>query len=289
MEYKDHKPALTFEEQLELLKSRGLIVEDEEFAIGILNRVNYYKLSGYSLGLRDNNTFHEQTTFEQIYRLYLFNKQLSALLTDLIESVEGIVKTQVAYYLAHNYGTLGYLDSKNFKSERLHSNFVKLCDQNIERNKRLKFVKHNLKTYGKLPVWVMIEVVTFGEVSKLYGNMQSNDQSRIARDVFGVASNKLKNWLEVITIVRNKCAHHGRLYNTYLSTPLNLYRDMVEEGLNSKSYFALLVVMKKLILKKEQWEIFLELLESLISEYNDVLELNRLGFRSNWKDILNRM
>lgn len=288
MEYRDHKPALTFEEQLELLKSRGLIVEDDNLALSILNRVNYYKLSGYSLGLRSENKFYEDTTFDQIYRLYLFDKHFSLLLVDLIESVEGIVKTQISYYLDHNYGALGYLESENFKSDEWHGNFVELCNRNIDRNKRLEFVKHNLRTYEKLPIWVMIEVVTFGEVSKLYGNMKSSDQSRIAKDVFGVASNKLKNWLEVITIVRNKCAHYGRLYNTYLSTPLNLYNDMLEEGLNSKSYFALLVVMKKLILKNEQWDSFVESLESLILEYDDILELNRLGFKSNWKYILRR-
>ncbi len=281
-----HKPALTFIDQLELLKSRGLIVENDANAIQVLNRVNYYKLSGYSLSMRINDKFVPMTTFNQIYRLYLFNKEFSLALFDLIESIEGTIKTQIAYYMAHQYGATGYLNAEHFRNANWHLNFMDLCERSIERNKRLGYVQHNLNTYGSLPVWVMLEILSFGEVSKLYGNMILKDQRCIAKGVFGVAPNKLKNWLEVITIIRNRCAHHGRLYNTYLSIPLNLYRDMRSQGVNSKSYYALLIIMKKLVLKEAQWSRFVDSLERLLINYADVLELNRLGFKGKWRDVL---
>lgn len=286
MEKNDIKPALTFEEQLNLLKFRGLIVGNDEDAIDILNRVNYYKLSGYSLSLRTDDYFHDDITFEKIYQLYLFNKRFSGIIMDLIESVEGTVKTQIAYYIGHKFGPLGYLESDNFLSQEWHSNFINLCEKNIQRNRKLLFVKHNLDKYGNLPIWALVEVITLSEISKFYGNMQSHDRTRISKDAFKITSDKLKNWLEVISIVRNKCAHHGRLYNTFLSSSLNLYKDIQELGVHRRSYFALLIIMKKLVLKSEQWNRVIHELDELFIEYKGVIELNRIGFKEDWKSYL---
>ncbi len=90
----------------------------------------------------------------------------------------------------------------------------------------------------------------------------------------------------MISIVRNKCAHHGRLYNTYLSSSLNLYRDMQEKDIQRRSYFALILIMKKLVLKSEQWDRVIIDLENLFDEYKNVVELNRLGFVKEWKSFL---
>lgn len=286
MEKYDIKPALTFNEQLELLSSRGLIIKNKGEALDILKRVNYYKLSGYSLQWRLNDNFHNEICFKDIYDLYIFNKRFSGLIMDLIESVEGIIKTQIAYYIGHNYGPFGYLEPVNFNSIEWHQKFIVLSEKNIQRNRNLPYIKHNLNKYGKLPIWVLVEVLTLSEVSKFYGNMQSGDRTRIAKDVFKITSDKLKNWLEVISIVRNKCAHHGRLYNTYLSSSLNLYRDMQERDIQRRSYFALILIMKKLVLKSEQWDRVITDLENLLDEYKNVVDLNRLGFVQEWKSFL---
>lgn len=149
----DHKPPLSFKEQVELLISRGLIVDDKNVAEDILSRVNYYKLSGYSLHLRNKNKFIEGTTFIDIYRIYLFDKKLRSLLIDLIETIEVSIKTKVAYHIAHTYSPVGHLNFQNFDDEERHTKFLNILKtEQRHMNKNVQYIKHNVKKYGELPI-----------------------------------------------------------------------------------------------------------------------------------------
>ena len=108
------KKPTTFEEQLSLLKSRGLIIDNEDKCIEILRSTNYYRLSAYLLPFKQSDdTFFSDTTFEKVYRIYEFDRKLRALLFSVIEEIELFLRTQLAYHSAHTYGALGYLDEKH--------------------------------------------------------------------------------------------------------------------------------------------------------------------------------
>lgn len=109
------KRPLTIEEQVELLRERGLVIDDEKSAKDFLARVSYYRLSGYTLSLRTGNVFHQGATFWLVCRIYEFDQKLRYLLLGIIEVVEIAFRTQIANHMALKYGALGYLDNSYFR------------------------------------------------------------------------------------------------------------------------------------------------------------------------------
>lgn len=298
----DLKPAKEFSEQLELLKSRNLEISNEEKATEILCRVNYYKLSGYYFQLKqkDSENFVDGTTFEQIYNIYLFNKRLSSLVMDLMETIETSLKTVVANYIGLQYGPLAHLNKNNFRNDYYYDGFIKTLNhmqENILRRMKRShnkqndkiFIKHNIDKYGNLPIWVAVEIISFSTISKLYSNLLSHDQKQISKLYYNkVGPQNLENWFFISTNIRNRCAHHSRLYNSYLSSNLKLFKEMKQDGINNKSLFAYFVIVKKILRNDDQWKRFISELEYLISEFEYDIDLNRLAFPSNWLEILKK-
>jgi len=119
------KPPKSFEEQIDLMVSRGLIVADREKAISILKRINYYRLSAYTLTLKNrNNQFKKGVTFQEIYLLYEFDQKLRTLLMPLMETVEIAFRTHIAYFLAIKYGNVAHLDKSIFRNEEQFRKFL---------------------------------------------------------------------------------------------------------------------------------------------------------------------
>lgn len=293
------KQGLSFEEQINLLIKRNLIVNDREKSIKILSRVSYYKLSGYSLHLRNNDIFLDGTTFENIYRLYLFDKKLSALLFDLFETVEISLKTQLANHLGIKYGSLSFLDKNIFRKETMHYDFI----HNVyikEKNKsygKIKFVTHNIDKYGELPIWVACEIISFGSVSKLYRNLKKGDKKTIIKgfrdDNFIINTDCASNWFQSIVNQRNRIAHHGRLYNRnitsqikFLNTHDKFFKTLGIQ-IENDTLFALIFVTKILIGNEPQWIRVLYSMKILFEEYKDVVELKKIGFPTEWEQLLN--
>jgi abortive infection bacteriophage resistance protein len=162
---KPPKPALSLAAQVELLKSRGLIVNDTTKAIKILSAVNYYRLSAYSLGLRKDDIFFEGTTFEQIYQLYEFDTKLRHVLVSAIEIIEIKFRTKIAYYLAMEHDPMSYLDTSLFKDKIRHETFVAEFEREKERQKGTAFVKHYIDLYnGEMPMVISLSWGTRGTV-----------------------------------------------------------------------------------------------------------------------------
>ena len=91
--------------QVNKLIEHGCEITDYEQAIMILNKINYYKLSAYFLPFRDNDGNYKQgTTLLQVYKIYEFDRKLSAFLYGIIQKIEVFVKTQIAYYHSNKYG-----------------------------------------------------------------------------------------------------------------------------------------------------------------------------------------
>lgn len=281
------KPALSFEEQLDLLIKRGLTCNNRKNALDILSRVNYYKLSGYSLHLRKDDAFHDGVSFDDIYALYVFDKRISSILMDLIETVEVSVKTKIAYYIAREISPIGHWDFDVFDDAERHVLFLdKFLKEQKRMEKKVLFIKHNKEKYGKIPIWVGIEFLSFGTVSHLYENMRTVDKKKIAREYFGLSYEILESWLRSISNVRNRCAHHSRIYNTYFIFKMKQDQIMKSNNVNNKSLFAVLIALKSLLLNQEQWGRICNELSTLVYENSNIIELSRMGFPENWKEIL---
>lgn len=275
----------TYEEQIIILKERKLIIPDEQSAINILQEINYYRLSAYFLSLKSGKNFKENVTFNQIHGLYKFDMKLRNLLLELLETIEIKFRTHIAYLIAHKYGSLGYLQSENFNNERLHSEFMIEMRKGLNRKNEL-FIKHHHEKYGgKIPIWVAMEVSSFGLLSKLYANMKSVDKKLIAK-YYNVPYVFIENWLSVLSYIRNVCAHFARLYNKNLPRRVRLDKEDLLKLNDNNKLLAAIFIMKKLFKSSPEWTTFVTELEALIDEYKDIIEVERIGFQEDWECLL---
>lgn len=282
------KPPTTFEEQVQILKTRNMIVKDEEFAVDVLRRVNYYRLSGYMLSFKQQDVFKDGTTFEQVFGVYEFDQKLRNLLSGLLERIEIAARTCISYHLAHTYGALCYEDRGIFQFHDRHPDFLVALNKSVNdaRKGHELFVQHHDAKYaGKLPIWSMVELMSFGTLSLLYANLKPNDRKKITRVYYGVPAFYLRSWLRALSHVRNVCAHHSRIYNKSLTITPELYPDDKEHMGNSR-IFAYISVSGILFPDHSAWSAFETGLEALIDEYSDVIELKRIGFPPDWRNLL---
>ena len=287
-ELKQHQPPMTIEEQVENLKSIGLIVDDEEYAKNILNDISYFRLvKAYSINLKPKNgNYDNKTTFKEIVNLYLFNANLRQIIFPEIEKIEINVRCRMANYFAQQYGVLGYLKAENFVNEEYHKEFLEDIEQEIGRNSKAPFVRNFRENYegGQLPMYALVEVFSFGTLSKFYKNMHNKDKKEIAKS-FGVGYTYIESWLESISYVRNICAHYGRLYNAKMSKTPMLYKEYTQAGIGNNRVYGVLLCMKYLLKNDSHWNMFVDKIEMLFDKYQSV-QIKTMVFPENWKELL---
>lgn len=279
---------MTIEEQIKNLKSIGLIIEDEAYARKILNDISYFRLvKAYSLNLKTKNADYDAgVTFEQIVDLYLFNANFRQILFPIIEKIEINVRCRLSNYFSERYGVLGYLQKDNFTNREYFDAFLTDMEEELRRNSKAPFVQNFQKNYegGNLPFYALVEVFSFGTLSKFYKNMLNADKKAVAK-TFGVGYTYLESWLESISYVRNICAHYGRLYNAKLSKTPMLYKEYSETGIGNNRIFGVLLCMRTLLKGDSHWNIFVDQIDMLFDKYEKV-DIKTMGFPKNWQSLL---
>lgn len=287
-ELKKHQPPMTIDEQVENLKNIGLIVDDEEYAKKILNDISYFRLiKAYSLNLKSKNEcYNKQTAFKEIVDLYLFNSNFRQLIFPEIEKVEINIRCRLANFFAEQYGVLGYLQAENFSNENYHAQFLEDIKEEVRRNSKAPFVRNFKENYegGNLPIYALVEVFSFGTLSKFYKNMLNKDKKAIAK-TFGVGYTYFESWLESISYVRNICAHYGRIYNAKLSKTPILYKEYTQVGIGNNRIYGVLLCLKYLLKDDDHWNLFVDKIELLFDKYPCV-QISTMGFPENWKVLL---
>lgn len=287
-ELKKHQPPMTIEEQIKNLKSIGLIVNDEEYAKKILNDISYFRLvKAYSLNLKPKNgNYNKQTTFQEIVDLYLFNSNFRQIIFPKIEQIEINVRCRLANYFAEQYGVLGYLVTENFANEEYHAEFLNDIKEEIRRNSKAPFVRNFRENYegGNLPIYALVEVFSFGTLSKFYKNMHNKDKKAIAT-TFGIGYTYIESWLESISYVRNICAYYGRLYNAKLAKTPILYKEYTKAGIENNRIYGVLLCMKHSLKNDTHWNLFVDNIELLFDKY-ECAKNSTMGFPENWNELL---
>lgn len=227
------KPAQTFEQQADLLLSRGLLASRDEL-IRRLKATNYYRLAGYLRSFRVAGTeeFESDTTLEKVWRLYVFDQHLRTLLLDAVEGVEVYIRTQLAYYFAHDYGVFAYNDPHHFPNldQTSFTVWQRKLDDQMQRSQRSReeFVVHFFSRYGnehaRLPIWMVIELMDFGTTLTFFRGVSDDIKKRIAKEV-GQPDRVVMSWLLALNTVRNRCAHHSRLWNWDMGTPVQIPQE----------------------------------------------------------------
>lgn len=286
-ELKKHQLSMTIEEQINNLESLGLIIQDKDKARKILNDISYFRLiKAFSLKLKPKNGKYEQeVTFEHILGLYLFNARFRQLLFPEIEKIEINLRCRMANIFSQEYGVLGYKDASNFREEKFHSIFMQDVEAEIRRNSKAPFVKNFHENYegGDMPFYALVEIISFGTLSKIFKNMINKDKKNVAQE-FGIGYIYLESWIEHLAYVRNICAHYGRLYNAKFSKTPTLYKEY-QYKVPSNRVFGTVVCLKHLLSKDKHWGSFVDELESLFEQY-EMVDKSTMGFPDEWKEIL---
>lgn len=234
------KPWLAFADQLQQLESRGLEVGHREAALDYLERIGYYRLSGYWYPLRcidpaasaaqgrpvRNGTFLPGSRFEDVVRLYVFDKKLRLLALDALERIEMAVRVDVAHTLGqrdprahenpaclHGHFTKQPIRSGRDQGKTGHQVWLDKYRSLLQRARNEAFVAHHLNEYGALPIWAAIEVWDFGLLSRLFSGMQHADRQAIAQQYRVPDGRTFAQWLRSLNFIRNVSAHHSRLWN----------------------------------------------------------------------------
>lgn len=240
------KPCLTFDDQCQLLKSRGLRVDDDAVVVAALRRISYYRLSAYFPPFRTGDDFAQQACFEDVLRLYDHDRTLRMLLGDGLERIEVYLRTALTYHLALAGGPFAHCDRSLFAAEYEHDRLFEEIRKEENRSSEL-FTRHFRTKYDEekeLPIWMATELLTFGTLSVLYQGVSLAVQKAIAAP-FGLDNNVLRSWFHFLTVVRNTCAHHGRVWDRAFKVKPRIPRDPKRWPFNvdpGSSYCALLVV-----------------------------------------------
>lgn len=272
VEYK--KRHLSYNEQVELLVSRGLEVRDHAHAVRDLKRIGYYRLSGYlyafrqieeipdeerSVGerrIRRLDTFEPSVSWDQIIKLSDFDQRLRRCLLDGVQQIEVGLRVRVAYTLGKR-GPFAHLDEKSLDrkacaqldpptQQRAFDLFLDKYEEQRRQANQEEYVKHFLVKYeGQVPIWAATEFLTMGSLIRLYTLLHLNDRRSVARE-FGVKNHEvLHGWLKALNVLRNRCAHNARIWNrATVYPPDKIHPTMVDEELRhlvgkatSKLYF----------------------------------------------------
>lgn len=240
------KPWTSYAEQIDTLIARGLHVADRAQALDYLERIGYYRLSGYWFAFRERSgplvlldeqgrkpkkikvenvaleSFKTGATFQNAVDLYVFDKQLRLLAMDALERIEIALRVDISHTLG-KMDPFAYLEPAMFHgdfSRKLdrdsglsrHHEWLGKHAQLVGRSKE-EFVRHNKSKYGlPLAIWVACEVWDFGTMSTLFGGMREAEQDAIAQ--YGINNGRIfATWLRSLNYLRNVCAHHSRLWN----------------------------------------------------------------------------
>lgn len=219
------KPALSTDEQLDLLIRRGMRIADRASAHRDLHHISYYRLRAYWLPLEQSATlsgdhaFRTDTDFSKVMAIYSFDRALRLLLIDAIERVEISLRTRWANELSLRYGPFAHEDAAHFSNVSVWQQGLAELDKEYARS-RETFAEHYRNQYPTLktpPLWVACELMTLGHLSRWLQNLRTPKDRQTIADAYGLDEKVLVSFIHHLTVVRNHCAHHGRVWNRKLS------------------------------------------------------------------------
>jgi len=283
------KKPLLYAQQIELLKSRGLIIEDEAKAEKYFNEISYYRLSGYSLPLQKmKDTYNEGTTFDTILDLYLFDRELRLLVFDSIERIEIAIRSQMINTLAHKYNDSHWQDNaalfvppytnpRTGYTTDIFSDTQSIIKKHLDAKHPEVFVKHYKTEYNdpqNPPSWMSIELLTIGELSRLYSALKENADKQAIAQFFGLHYTVFTSWLHTLVYARNICAHHSRLWNRefaikpdVLKKPVHNWIQPVFNNNNHRSFY-FLCMLKYLLIAANPTNHLKQKFAALITKYS---------------------
>ena len=211
--------AITTKQQIDILRGRGLLIDDVKQAIEVLDTISYFRLAGYLRHFEVDHITHqfrEDSNFADVIDLYSFDKELRALLFTAIQTIEVSVRTKIIKHFASEFGAFWFMDENYATNETRFAVNLAVIRKEVSRSHD-EFITEHFRKYSEPdlpPVWKTLEVISMGTLSKLYSNFSDATAKHAVAREFGLNHHKfLRSWLECLAVLRNCCAHHSRLSN----------------------------------------------------------------------------
>ena len=290
------KPPLTFHQQTELLLSRGLIAEYGEL-YQFLQKVNYYRFSGYLFPFRQNGSdnFQNGTSLKEVQTIYHFDSALRRITFSIIEQIDvSILRTQLVEQFSVQFGAFCYEKISNFSDfdTKLHKNVLQNIEKSVEKSHE-HFVRKYKQKYSEeklLPFWMVAEIISMSQLSIIFHHCPDSIVVPIARR-YNLHSKVLKNWLHVLSVIRNISAHHSRLWNLGLQIrpilPSKKYHPefYIPYTFTTASYFSVYAIMHYLLKIINPNSSFHNDFKILLNNFPSI-NISKMGFPQNWEDSL---
>lgn len=305
---KQQKPFFTYQQQIEHLKSKKLIIKNEDLALHYLKQYSYYSLiSAYKdiFKVEKNGDYKSGITFENIMCLYNFDSYLRQFFLEQILKVENHIKSLYSYAFCELYGDrqADYMNVNNYNYTQYQDEvnmFVNKVGYLLTKKDRHSCISYNMEKYHSVPLWVLIHVLTLGNLSKMFEFSRQQLQSKIAREFKCIYEIHLTSMLNVLSKFRNVCAHTERLYNYHTRNgikdmPVHKNLQIAKKGnefKNGKNDLFSVVVCLKYLFDENDFQLFYIRLKEIIDaslinidmEYKEII-LKSMGFPENWKKI----
>lgn len=305
------KPFLTYQQQIEKLqKEKGLLIEDMQYAEDMLRRNSYFALiTGYKHLFKNKTTrkYKDGTKFEDIVALYAFDKGLRELFLKYLCQVERHFRSLISYYFSDKYGELQseYLDVNHYRYSgklrtKINTLVARLNETINDPNSPYEYIRHYAAHHHNVPLWVVLNTVTFGTLSKMYMFLTQDLQIKVSSNFRGINESQMCNILSVLSQFRNVCAHNERLFSHRVSESipdLLMHKKLRipkkgQQYRYGKSDLFAVVISLRYLLPSQDFLHFKKELVSLIDRctrsttaIRDEDLLEAMGFPSNWEDI----
>ncbi len=300
----------TIDQQIDILRKKGLIIDDEARTYDILLKENYFFLNGYRhlfMNSPTDKTFISGSTFSELYSLFLFDRYSRNIFFKNLLIIENRLKSVISYQMSKKYGykEKDYLNVKNFtndpeKKRRVHDVIEKMKRQIRINTSRHNATLHYLNNYGYIPLWILVKVLSFGMVCELYSILKDEDKLEIAT-IFGLSKEYLEDFLPILSNYRNLCAHEDIVFDhktervipdTEYHKRLNIFKMDDEYIYGKNDIFAVIIIFKflleddefRLMLKEFDYEF--EKLDARIDSIPVEKILDTMGIPKNFMDIL---
>jgi abortive infection bacteriophage resistance protein len=237
------KPPISIADQITKFKERGLIINNESQLAHYLSNISYYRLRAYTYPFQDNNNpnhpFIKSVSFEEIMSLYVFDRQLRLLIFNAIEKIEISLRTQIIYHYSIAFQSHWHLNPALYTNSSYFVEHISSLNNEITRSNET-FIKHYKQKYTdpkEPPCWMSLEVTSMGLLSKIFKNLKNDSTKNLVVKHFGLKDQTvLESWMFCFSILRNICAHHGRVWNRRLP-PIKLPKKYVGEFVDNTQIY----------------------------------------------------
>jgi len=299
-----NKPPKIHDDHIKELNSRGLIIKDEKKANHLLEKISYYRLSGYWYPMlkepKSDHIFKPKSTLNNAFQLYCFDRELRKLISNEVEKIEIAIRAKMINVLSLKHGAFWYCDNTLSKKQSKNVKSIERFIDEYERTDEIFIREFKAKYSNPLPpCWMMFEISSFGSLSMLYDNLKAPSEKRIISNSFGLDEKTFASWLHSLVYVRNVCAHHSRLWNRYMTIapklPISPANDWINitilppinagglpQSVNNRLYIFLCMILY-LINSVNKRNRFKLKLFYLLRSYKNV-DVRAMGFPDGWEN-----